>query len=208
MAAVMDPKKIKAFLASGYGFGDGSGSGYGEDSGSGFGYGEGSGDGSGIGNINGLEVYRIDNVPTVLYSIRGNVAKGAILRDDLKLEPCYIVKGQGHFAHGETLRKAMEALTDKNMVDMPEEERIAEFVKAHPQYRKAYPNKDLYDWHHRLTVSCEMGRDAFVRCNGLSLDGETTVEEFVRLTQNAYGGSTIRKLPEAYGEDKLKERGE
>ena len=185
----MDSQKVDAFLDPG----DGSGYGYGDA------YGDGSGCGYGVAEINGREVHRIDDVSTVLYSIRGNVAKGAILHDDLTLEPCYIVKGQGHFAHGETLHKAMEALTDKIMEDMPEKDRIAEFIKAHPEYRKAYPNRDLYDWHHRLTGSCQMGRDAFMQSKDLSLDGETTVEEFVRLTQDAYGGSTIRKLPEIYG---------
>ena len=33
---------------------------------------------------------------------------------------------------------------------------------------------------------------------GLNLDGETTVEEFVKLTKNAYGGSTVKRLAEAY----------
>ena len=180
-----DVKKIKEFLEPGDGYGDGSGDGYG------YGY--------GVKEINGLSVYQIDKVPTILYSIHGNVAKGAILRDDLTMEPCYIVKGGGYFAHGENLHKAMEALTNKIMENMPEDDRIAEFVKAHPEYRKAYPNRDLYDWHHRLTGSCEMGRNEFVASKGLSLDDSSTVEEFVKMTRNAYGGSTIRKLPAAYG---------
>ena len=190
----------------GYGYGSGSGSGSGDGSGDGYGDGSGYGsgfsysDGCGVENINGWDVYKIDGVPTVLYHIHGNVARGAILRNDLTLKPCYIVKGGGYFTHGETLREAMAALTDKIMEDMPEEERIAAFVRAHPDYRRAWPNRDLYDWHHRLTGSCEMGRNAFVSDKGLSLDGETTVEDFVRLTKNAYGGSTIRKLPAAYGE--------
>ena len=186
MEALSDDK-IKAFLDPGSGSGSGSG--------------DGSGDGSGYGvaEINGLSVHEIDGVPTVLYHIRGNIAKGAILRDDLTLEPCFVVKGSGYFAHGESVRKAMEALTDKIMEDMPEDERIAEFVKVYPEYRKPYPNRDLYDWHHRLTGSCEMGRNEFVSSNGLNLDGETTVEDFVKLTRNSYGGSTIRKLPAQYG---------
>lgn len=179
MEAVKDSDKIKAFLDPG----SGSGSGY------------------GVKEINGISVHQIDSVPTVLYSIHGNAAKGAILRDDLTLEPCYIVKGGGKFAHGETLRDAMTALTDKLFDDMPEDERIAAFVEAHPEYRKAYPNRDLYDWHHRLTGSCEMGRNAFVSDKGLSMDAEMTVEQFVELTRNAYGSSTIRKLPAAYGEE-------
>ena len=149
--------------------------------------------------IDGNKVYLIDGVQTVLQHIHGNVAKGAVLQNDLTLKPCYIAKGGGHFAHGETLRDAMTALTDKLFDDMSEEDRIAAFVEAHPDYCKPYPNRDLYDWHHRLTGSCEMGRTAFVEDKGLSLDEEMTVEQFVELTRNAYGSSTIRKLPAAYG---------
>lgn len=96
----------------------------------------------------------------------------------------------------------MESLTEKITENMPEEERIAEFVKAHPYYEKDYPNEDLYKWHHNLTGSCEMGRSKFVSDKGLSLDGKTTVKDFVDLTKNAYGGSIIAKLPKAYGCDK------
>ena len=190
-------EKIKEFLDPGSGYGDGYGYGYGDGYGDGYGYGDGSG--YGITEINGLPVHLVDDVQTVFYHIRGNVAKGAILRDDLTLEPCFIVKGNGHFAHGESLRKAMEALTDKMFDDMPEEERITEFVKAHPDYRAKYSNSNLYDWHHRLTGSCEMGRNEFVASKGIDLEGESTIEEFVAMCRNSYGGSTIRKLPESYG---------
>jgi hypothetical protein len=81
---------------------------------------------------------------------------------------------------------------------MPEDDRIAEFIKTHPDKDKAYPNQDLFDWHHRLTGSCMAGRNAFVKDRGLTLDGETTVAAFIELTKNAYGGSTIRKLEKAY----------
>ena len=91
----------------------------------------------------------------------------------------------------------MAALRDKLFEDMPEEERIEAFLEEH-ELHKAYPNRDLYDWHHRLTGSCDMGRQAFVKDHGLSLDGETTVAEFIRLTENAYGGDVIRRLKERY----------
>ena len=193
-------EKVREFLTvssgsgSGYGYGSGYGSGYG------YGYGDGSGygDGYGIGEINGMHVYRIDGVQTILTSVHGNVAKGFILQSDLTMTPCYVVKGNGMFAHGDDLHQAMSALTDKMFEDMPEEERIAEFIKEHPDKDKAYPNQDLFDWHHRLTGSCMAGRNAFVKDRGLTLEGETTVLAFIRLTENAYGGSTIRKLAEAY----------
>lgn len=116
----------------------------------------------------------------------------------MTMTPCYVVKGNNLFAHGDTLREAMAALTDKVFDDMPEKERIAAFIQAHPDKDKAYPNQDLFDWHHRLTGSCMAGRNAFVKDRGLTLDGETTVAEFIRLTENAYGGNTIKALDKAY----------
>ena len=116
---------------------------------------------------------------------------------DLTTKPCYIIKQNGMFAHGETLREARTAIVDKLLDGMSEEERIEAFVAEH-KANTPYPNKDLYDWHHRLTGSCDMGRKAFVADHGLSLDGETTVEEFIKLTENAYGGNTIKKLKVHY----------
>ena len=165
----MEDVKVKAFL-SGYGWGDGSGYGWGDGSGygwgygwgdgSGYGWGDGSGDGSGYGwgdgsgygrgdgwgglsEINGHKVYLVDGVATIFISIHGNVAKGFILQSDLTMTPCYVVKGNGMFAHGDDLHKAMAALRDKMFEDMPEEERIAEFIKEHPDKDKAYPNKEI-----------------------------------------------------------------
>jgi hypothetical protein len=209
-------EKIKAFLSIsygsgsgsgyGYGYGSGYGYGYGDGSGSGYGSGDGSGDGSGsgsgygygVGKIDGKIVYHIDDVQTIITSVHGNVAKGYILQSDLTLTPCYVVKGNNLFAHGDDLHQAMAALRDKMFEDMPEEERIAEFIKEHPNKDKAYPNKDLFDWHNRLTGSCMAGRTAFVKDRGLTMEGETTVTEFIRLTENAYNGTVIKNLEKAY----------
>ena len=189
----------------GYGYGSGYGSGSGSGDGSGYGYGYGSGSGYGYGygglaEIDGHKVYLVDGVATIFTSIHSNVAKGFILQSDLTMTPCYIVKNGSTFAHGDDLHKAMAALRDKMFEDMPEEERIAEFIKEHPDKDKAYPNQDLFDWHNRLTGSCMAGRNAFVKDRGLSLDGETTVIAFIELTRNAYGGDTIKALEEAYNE--------
>ena len=150
--------------------------------------------------MNGEPVWLIDDVPTILRVVRGDVAKGCILRGDLTLVNCYVAKGGGFFAHGSTLREAVEALREKRLENMPEEERVKAFVETHPDPDAEYANEDLFQWHHRLTGSCLAGRKAFIEDRGLSLEGTTTVREFIRLTRNAYGGSTIRKLEAAYGE--------
>ena len=203
-------EKIKQFLStepgsgdgsgdgSGYGYGDGDGSGYGYGSGYGDGYGYGSGYGYGVTELNGRGVHMIDETPTILVSVHDNIAKGYIVSSDLSLSPCYVVKGNNLFAHGDNLHEAMAALTDKMFDDMPEEERIAEFIKAHPDKDKAYPNRDLFAWHHKLTGSCMAGRNAFVKDRGLTMDGETTVTAFIELTQNSYNGSVIKNLARAY----------
>lgn len=188
--------------SSGYGDGCGCGYGYGSGFGSSRGYGDGCGYDDGVVSFCGQKVYQIDDVPTLIDHVHGNAAKGRILRDDLTTEDCYIVKQGSLFAHGKTLRKAMDALRDKLFEDMPEEERIAEFVKAH-EWGKQYPSADYYGWHHRLTGSCDMGRSEFAKRHGYKLtdDELLTVAEFIKLTANSYGGSVIRKLREAYEEE-------
>ncbi len=86
---------------------------------------------------------------------------------------------------------------------MTEEERIAEFWKHHNRTDR-YSGEDFFDWHHKLTGSCEMGRNAFVQSHHLNLEDTYTVQEFVDICKNNYGGSTIRKLIE--GSEDLSDR--
>lgn len=213
--------KIKKFLAIDaghyYAFGDGSGHGnhYSINNGVGFGDGFGCGNGRGYCNssgqgdsygyvygikvFNGDAVYMIDDVPTIIKSVRGNIAQGYIVKSDLTLVPCYIVKGNNMFAHGNTLRDAFTSLQEKLYNNSTEEDRIEAFMKKFPDYDVEYDNRDLFAYHHVLTGSCRIGRESFVADKGLSLDGKTTVRQFVELTQDAYGGDVIKKLPSAYG---------
>ena len=182
----------------GFGYGNGSGAGSGRGSSSGAGYSDGSGDCSGtdIKFFCSSPVYLIDRIPTIITAVFGSYAKGYILEPCLTLTPCYIAKQESHFAHGKTLSEAVTAVAEKAFEDMPEEDRIAEFWKCHENGMK-YPARDLYDWHHRLTGSCEMGRNTFAAEHGIDLNSDMfTVEEFVELCGKSYGGEIIRKLAE------------
>ena len=159
--------------------------------------------GFGVKVINGYVVHRIDDIPTIITSVRGNVAQGFIVQSDLQLKPCYIVKENNKFAHGETLHDAFNSIQEKLFDTSSEEERLDAFKKKFPEYDVKYDNKDLFTYHHVLTVSCRMGRETFVVRHGLSLDGKTSVREFVELTKNAYGGDIIKKLPGIYGVEQL-----
>ena len=179
---------------SGYGDGDGDGDGYGS------GYGDGDGDGDGYGDgwrsINGDRIYMFDDTPTVIYSVKGQVARGAFVRADLTLDPCYIARVGNSFAHGETIRKAVEDATEKDMQDRPLEERIAMFVQVHPDLDTPYG--DLFQWHSNLTGSCRMGRENWCREHGLNPTDSITVRQFIEGTKDNFGGGAIRQLAKSY----------
>ena len=175
---------------------DGGGYGYGSGSGDGSGYGYGSGDG--IKTFCGQAVCDVDGVQTLIIAIFGSYAKGEILNSDLTTTPCYIAKRNGAFAHGETIRKAEQALIEKLYDLEPLDERIDKFVEAHT-WGIEYPAEDFYSWHHILTGSCEMGRKAFAKDHGIDIEHDVmTVERFLTLTENDYGGSIIKDVKERY----------
>jgi hypothetical protein len=190
----MEEVKVREWLkVEGSGWGSGSGSGWGEGSGWGSGWGE----GWGIKSFNGKTVYMIDNVQTIITSIHFNLAKGFILNDDLTLTPCHVVKGEGLFAHGETPQKAAEALRAKIFESMDTDEAVEKFCETFKPGAR-YSGHAFFEWHHYLTGSCEMGRKAFVSRHDLDLDKLYTVEKFIELTEDDYGGEVIKKLKERY----------
>ena len=201
--------KIKQFLNTGSGYGSGYGYGYGngDGNGDGYGYGDGYGDGYGYGNgygdgngdgvksVNGNTIYIVDNIPTIITNVKGNIAKGFIFQSDLSLTPCFIVKGNNQFSHGSTLHEAFESLQEKLYDDSTEEERIDKFKENFSDFSKKYSAKELFVWHHILTGSCKAGRESFCRDKGIDVDNDKfTVYEFIELTRNSYGGEVIRKL--------------
>ena len=177
---------------SGYGTGYGDGTGTGSGYGTGYGDGTGSGSGSGIKKYDGEDVHMIDGVQTIITAVHGNIAKGFVLQGDLTLTPCFIAKVDGCFAHGETVRQAVTDARDKAFEGLPQEERITAFLDA-IKPNTEYPVMTLYDWHHRLTGSCEAGRKAFAKDHGIDLSADMTREAFFELTKDAYGGSVIRE---------------
>lgn len=192
----------------GNGFGDGAGSGYGYSDGDGLGngygnnYSDGSGDSyyssDGIKTFNNQFVDMIDDIPTILTSIIGNVAKGFIVGPDFSLAPTFVCKQGNTFAHGETLHKAWEALLEKLFDNMSTEERITAFCKEFKSGIKR-PAADFFLWHHRLTGSCEQGRKEFARQHSIDVDhDELTPEEFFALTRDSYGSSIIRQTEKTF----------
>jgi hypothetical protein len=181
----------------GDGDGDGTGDGTGDGSGSGSGDGDGSGSGYGIKEFNGRKVYDIDRVQTLIYAVRGNVAKGAVLRGDLTLRDCWIARRGNFFAHGGKLHEAVEAVEAKWRENRPLDERIAEFMKTHPSLDEPYG--DLFEWHHILTGSCGFGRRQWCEKHGYKPTDSITLRTFFEQTKNDYGGDVIRRVAKECG---------
>lgn len=142
-------------------------------------------------------VWTIDGIPTIITHIKENIAKGFILRSDFSLEPCYVAKAYGEYAHGRSIREARLALVDKNryLLDYDYFEFIIkEFIDTFEK-AKTYKVHIFFDWHNLLTGSCLMGREEFVEENGIDLDKEYTADEFIEICKDAsYGYEIIREL--------------
>ena len=198
---------------SGYGYGDGYGDGSGDVSGDGYGYGygygsgdgsgdvSGSGDGSGYGikSYDGHEVYKIDDMQTIIYSVHGNIARGATINSDLTLSDCYIAKYEDYFAHGETAKQAMADAQSKAYQNKPIEERIGYVIENYPDVDVPIEHSALFSLHNFLTGSCLFGRKEFAKAHSIDPEhGAMTMREFIHLTKDAFGGDNIRQLADAY----------
>ena len=199
----MESIKIEEWLKDNHK--DGSGDGYGYGYGSGYGYGDGSSDGSGYGDgydcgisyFDGKDVFVIDEVQTIITYIKDAVAKGFILNRDFTLTPCFVVKGNGYFAHGKTLEEAMTALRKKVFENMDSEEAIGQFIEKFKKGEK-YKGTEFFEWHHYLTGSCLIGRESFVKNHGLDVNAMYTVDEFIAICENDYGSEVIKELKEKW----------
>lgn len=182
---------------TGTGYGYGYGSGYGSGSGDGYGCGDGSGSddgyGSGLKRYNNNPVYYIDSLPTLIYSLKGNVARAAIINNDLSLNDCFVAKVNSYFAHGSTIENAVFDARQKALANSPESERIAAFRAEFPETDIQYPVQKLYEWHSLLTGSCEFGKNQFIREKNIDLDSSMTLITFRELVKDKWGGSIVKK---------------
>ena len=163
------------------------------NSGSGYGYGYGD-----IKTLNGNIVDYIDDVPTIITQVRGDIAYGLVVKEDLTFEPCFIAKVGNSFAHGKTLKEAVADAKAKEIEKMPIEERIEKFKDDFGSLDSEHTGKEFYDWHHILTGSCRMGRDDFCKIHKIDLEKKYTVRYFLDITKDSYGSNIIKLVRESY----------
>jgi len=139
----------------------------------------------------------VDDIPCIFHSIKGNIAKVTIINQHNYQDEgiAYIAKNDYFFAHGDTIREAVEALNAKYYATLDIETKIAELKKLFQ--KGAVDVKTLHTWHGILTGSCKLGRSQFQQEHGLKNANKLTLNEFITLTENAYGREIIKKLKES-----------
>ena len=144
----------------------------------------------------------VDGMQTIIRRVHGQYAEGAVLREDLSIQECYIAKCGNYFAHGDTLADAVRDARAKYEKHLPLEERIRLFQEKYPTLETVCLNADLFVWHHTLTGSCLFGRKEFAEHHGIDVEnGSMTVAEFIELTKDAFGSEEIRQLKDSYNEE-------
>ncbi len=129
-----------------------------------------------------------------------NIAQGFTCKHNRFTVPCYVARVGNYFAHGESAKEALRDAQAKYEQNKPIEERIEDFMEKYPSLDSTAQNSELYAWHNVLTGSCSFGRQQFAEQHGIDIDnGSMSVKEFIMLTQNSYGGETIKQLYAAYG---------
>lgn len=147
--------------------------------------------------FNRKKVYLIDNTKTIITSLKNDIAKGFIINDDLTLKSCFIVRNDYYYSHGTTLKEALKSLHEKTEINLPIEKRIENFKNQFKSFQFKQKASLLYDWHFKLTGSCKMGRDIFVKNHNIDLKKDKfTILEFIELTKNEYNGNIVKMLLE------------
>lgn len=191
-------KKIKEFL-SGSGSGSGAGDGAGSADGSGDGYSYGADYGGKILSFSGKRVHYIDDMPCVFNSVHDTWACISIIdKKDCSLLTAFVAKGNGFFAHGETIKKAFSALQSKLFASMDIEDKKQEFFKKFPVLFNVYKTQDFFVWHNIITGSCEFGRTQFADEKNIDLNGQMSLADFFTLTRDEYRSDIIKALEAMY----------
>lgn len=143
-----------------------------------------------------VPVYYIDSIPTIIYSVKGDYAKGAIVSEkDLSLTPCFIMKKGELYAHGTTLHEAHSIVHDKFNKKFSIKDRIATFKSKFPDFSIKLKAKELFDWHYYLTGSCQLGKLALLKDKDINLESDfVSINEFIELSRNKFGWDIIQLL--------------
>ena len=135
----------------------------------------------------------IDDRLVHINEITENAAQGFHVGRSGRQIPFFALKENGKVGTGCSYAHAADALLNAQIRDVPEEQRIAEFVACHSK-DELYTAEDLWNWHRYLTCSCYGGGQAFLSKLGYRMEDKASVQLFIQRTQNEHGGKIIQKL--------------
>ena len=135
----------------------------------------------------------VDGLKTTITNIQGNFAQGFVTVDGSN-SSCFIAKGSGLFAHGKTIKEAFKALQDKINQQLPLNKRLEVFKSKFPNFQTKVKAQELYEWHFYLTGSCSFGRKLFMKEHNIKGDDMVSVQEFLEMSKDSYGGEVISLL--------------
>lgn len=149
---------------------------------------------AGIKEYCGKQIYRIDGLVTIIDAVKGNIARGRIIHDDLTAIDCYIIKKGDFFAHGKSIKQAVADVNRKVIESETFENKLILFRKTFKKDIK-YPASIFFEWHGILTGSCKFGREEFCKKHNINLKKDFfTVKEFKNIVKGHYEYDLIKQL--------------
>ena len=102
-----------------------------------------------------------------------------------------MVKYQGYFGFGKTLKEANTNAKLNASREIPLEIRIKHFIDSHPLFEE-------YTGHDYLTGSCKAGKYKFCRDNNIDFNKKYTVLYFLNLVKDSYKPEIIEQVIKQY----------
>ena len=139
-------------------------------------------------------VFDVDGMAFIPEKVKNNFVAGiSISRKDFTETKCFIGKFENCLAHGKTIKEALLSAQEKYFSSIDFDQKKEQFLKLFEEKEKMTV-KELYSWHGILTGSCRFGRSEFQKEHNLKDDDLLTLDEFIQLTGNSFGGDKIRQL--------------
>ena len=145
----------------------------------------------------GKDVYFINDQHVIFNQIHGNYAKISVITVDLTTYDRWLVKYNGFFGFGKTLKDANKDARLNASREIPLEIRIQHFIDTHSLFEE-YTGQELFDWHDYLTGSCKAGKYKFCRDNNVDFDKKYTVLYFLNLVKDSYKPEIIEQVIKQY----------
>ena len=139
-------------------------------------------------------VFEIDGMAFIPLKVKESFVAGiSVSKKDFSERKCFLGKFGNCVAHGSSIKEAIISAQEKYFSSFNFEQKKEQLLKLFEEKGKLSV-KELYFWHGALTGSCRFGRSEFQREHNLKDDDLLSLSEFIKLTENSFGGEKIKLL--------------